>query len=173
MGTPLFQRRGAAALLVLLSGVALFCLSLLLQVFAWELRPLLHARFGWTEAELPHVTAKFVDLFGYRPHSYLAFVVWWFWWPMVGALGYCHLRYPEPSKFGQAFLFAFVACWVLFLCFLAAVLMICTMPFVILLDEMHRPPRVAALIVPISWLIPADTVILLAAQRWRCRSHAR
>lgn len=165
------QRRSAAVLLVVLSGIAIFCLSLALQVLAWELRPLLNARFGWDERSLPMWTAMFVDLFGYRPDSYLALVTWWFWWPMVGSLGYCHTRYAENRDFAAAFMFFFVLCWLVFVVFVSIILLVCSMPFVILLAELHEPPKVASLIVPVSWAMPACAAAIVLVTWWRRRKH--
>ena len=166
VNVPFYQDRGSAVALVVLSGATIFCLSFAIQVFAWELRPLLHARFGWDDNELPLLTKAFLQLFGHRPESYLTFVVWWFWWPMVGSLGYCHFRYRNPSEFGSAFIFAFVFCWLVLLSFFSVILMICSMPFVILLADLTAPPAVAALITPISWLIPASVLVFLVLM-WR------
>ena len=167
------QRRSAAVLLVFLSGIAIFCLSLALQVLAWELRLVLHARFGWDERSLPLWTAIFVDRFGYRPDSYLTLVTWWFWWPMVGSLGYCHIRYTESRDFAIAFMFSFVLCWLLFAVFVSVILLICSMPFVILLAELHESPRTALLIVPLSWAIPACTAAIVLVTWWRRKKSSR
>lgn len=171
-GPRFHQQRSAAVFLVLLSGIVIFCLSLALQVFAWELRPLLNARFGWDERNLPMWTAVFVDLFGYRPDSYLTLVAWWFWWPMVGSLAYCHIRYQEPRGFAAAFMFAFILCWLVFVLFLSVILLICSMPFIILLAELHKPPAIASLIVPLSWAIPAGITVIVAVTSWRRREQA-
>lgn len=172
---PFHQTRLSAFCLVLLSGGILFCLSIFLQVVAWELRGLLESRFGWSERELPWVTAWFIDLFGYRPDSYLTFVVWWFWWPIVGSFGYCHARYPHPSEFCVAFLSSFIYCWMLFIGFLSNVLVICSIPFIILLAELHESPAIALVIQPISWLLPIATLIVfhLAWRRYRGKVFSR
>ena len=163
------ESRLSAVVLVVLSGMAIFCLSLALQVLAWELRPLLNARFGWDERSLPMWTAVFVDMFGYRPDSYLTYVVWWFWWPMVGSLGYCHIRYREHREFSTAFTFALVFCWLIFVLFVSVILLVCSMPFIILLDELHKPLAAVSVIVPISWIIPACTAIVVMIAWWRRR----
>lgn len=164
---PFYQRRGTAVWLVGLSGAIIVCLSLVLQVLAWELRPFLFARFGWSDPELPQLTAAFLGLFGYRPDGYLTLVTWWFWWPMVAALWCCHIRYREPREFASAFSVAFVSCWLIFGCYVAGILVICSMPFIILLDEMHTPPAWAAVIVPLSWLMPLALLLAILIVEWR------
>lgn len=152
---PFHQRREAALGLVLLSGVAIFCTSFPLQAAAWELRMLFYARFEWTESDLPALTRWFVDVFGYRPDCYLMAVVWWFFWPIAGSFGYCHFKYSKPVEFSSAFRYAFMYCWLIFVCFVCVVLMICSMPFAILLNELgHEPPAITAAIAPISWSLP-------------------
>ena len=93
----------------------------------------------------------------------------WFWWPMVGSLGYCHIRYREHREFSTAFTFALVFCWLIFVLFVSVILLVCSMPFIILLDELHKPLAAVSVIVPISWIIPACTAIVVMIAWWRRR----
>ena len=79
---PFYQRRASAVALVLLSGLAILCLSIAFQALAWLLPNL----FRSVGADLPEPTLLFVDVFGVRSEGYLLQVIWWLWWPMIGAL---------------------------------------------------------------------------------------
>lgn len=175
MPQPRFhERRETAVALVVISGMMILGLSLILQVVAWEIRPLLAARFGWTNtAEFPTLTGAFADAFGYRPDAYLSAVVIWFFWPFVIALGHCHFRYRDPTEFAIAFLFWFVCCWLLVGFGIIVMLAISALGFVILLAELRPipPPRVIALVSPISWTLPFIVLLFISLERYRSRSQ--
>ena len=167
--TPFHQTRSSAVGLVILAGLTIFFLSLPLQVAAWELRPLLYVRFESTESSLPSLTRWFVDLFGYRPDSYLTMVTWWFYWPFVASLAHCHFRYPNPADFSAAFRNAYFYSAAVFAMFLSLVLLVFSLPFVILLAEFHNAPAVASIIMPASWFLPV-AVAVIAFLSWRNRT---
>ncbi|MBD3671886.1 MAG: hypothetical protein HUJ26_00030 [Planctomycetaceae bacterium] len=173
MPEPRFhERRATAVMLVVISGMMILGLSLILQVVAWEIRPLLAARFGWTTtAELPTVTAAFADAFGYRPDGYLSAVVIWFFWPFVIALGHCHFRYRDPKEFANAFLFWFVCCWLLVGFGVILMLAINALSFVILVAELRPTPplRVITLVSPISWALPFLVLLFISWEKYRSR----
>lgn len=168
---PFHHTRSSAAGLVVLAGFTIFFLSLPLQVAAWELRSLLFARFEWTESSLPSLTRWFVDLFGYRPDSYLTLVTWWFFWPFVASFAHCHFRYSHPAEFSAAFRNAYIYCAAVFALFLALVLLVLSFPFVILLAELHDAPAVASLIAPASWVLPVVVAIVALLSWWRNRKR--
>ncbi len=165
------ERRGTAVALVLMSGIMILCLSLVLQVLAWEIRPLLQARFGWDERDFPTLTRGFVECFGYRPDGNLGAVVLWLYWPMVCVLARCHYRYPNPEEFSRAFLFWFVCCWLFVACCIVLILAVCALSFVILLAELRSlpPPGVMSLVHPISWVLPFSVAVFVGWE-W-CRSR--
>ena len=165
--TPFHETRASAVGLVILAGLTVFFLSLPLQVAAWELRPLLYARFEWTESSLPSLTRWFLGLFGYRPDSYLTLVTWWFFWPFVASFAHCHFRYSDPSNFSAAFRNAYLYCSAVFALFLALVLLILCFPFVILLAELHEAPAIASLITPASWILPVVVALIAFLSWWR------
>ncbi|TWU09471.1 hypothetical protein CA54_47130 [Symmachiella macrocystis] len=162
---PFHQRRDAAIAMVAVSGLALFLVGVFLQVVAWEYPTLIYARFG--EVEIPSIAERFLDMFGHRPHGYLAAVVFWFWWPMVTVLGYCHLRYPQPEKFSHAFLYGFVFCWLMFVFALSVMLMILSMSFILLLADLAEPPWYMSAIEPVSWVIPGCVGGYLTYTYWK------
>lgn len=161
-----FDGRIHACVFVLGSGIFMLLLALVLQAFAWEAQ----VYISRMDSASPWMTDQFFMLFGLRPQSYLASVMFWFWWPMVGSLVYCLLRYREPREFNIAFIYWISICWLLVAIGVAMVLALFSLLAYILLAHFQQPPSFMRWVPTISGVIPVIVVIFSIIFGWRYRT---
>lgn len=162
---PRFDARPHAVVLVLGSGLLLLLLGVTLQAIAWDAT----AFFDQMRTEPPYFTARFMSMFGLRPHSHVMSVTLWFWWPMVASLIYCLLRYRRPREFSRAFAYWIAICWLLVGLGVAAMLATLSLMRYILFANVQQPPEIMGWVPTVSRLLPFAVVMFAAACWWRLR----